>query len=124
MRIVTRREDESTRRLIRDLREQLAETTQEKNEQSSANGRLAAANEHAQAELSVANRALTADQHQLLDENARLRARIDQLTEDNRQLRVSRDGLSNQLFHALYDDEQLALIAAGAVSLKKASNPA
>ncbi|GAA2112606.1 hypothetical protein GCM10009759_55520 [Kitasatospora saccharophila] len=113
MRIVMRREDEDTQRLIRTLREQLAEARGEAVVQSSANGRLTASAVTAQAELANNNRVLLSGHRVLREENAVLRERV-------RLLAADRDGLLVQLDRALgYDDAVLADIAAGAVDLKK-----
>ncbi|PJN24033.1 hypothetical protein [Kitasatospora sp. CB02891] len=106
MRIVTAAQQEKTRRLIRLLQQQLADAQAAVLEQAGANGRLAARAETAQAELK-SNCVELADSHREMAEQ------IDRLQGQVRMLQRDRDGLRSQLDHALYDDKQLTLIAAG-----------
>ena len=94
------------------LRTRAETAEQESRVQSAANGRLAAGNVTAQAELENNNRVLVASHRVLREELAQAREQVRLLT-------VDRDGLRAQLDHALYDDAMLAEIAAGAVDLKK-----
>lgn len=107
MRLITRREDEDTKRLIRTLREQLADAQEEARVQASANSLIVQRQEAKEGTIAAARASLAEPYQQERAENKRLRATVERL-----QARLD-DALG-------YTPEQSAAIESGTGEPRKA----